>query len=134
MKSSEFPRYAFIPLLTATALASCSGTATHSAVPVTNSVAAQPQAATPGSIKNDFIGCPYQSGDVWQTDISHSRIDPNSAAYVKATKDAGGGGAFTAWAPTTNELVNAANASTPLVTVLPKVKWHTPYSPWPWQS
>jgi hypothetical protein len=86
------------------------------------------------SLGKDFLGCPYQSGDVWQTNISSAQIDPHSAAYIKATNDAGGGGKFGAWAPTTNELINTATSSTPLVSVHGKVKWHTPYSPWPWAS
>jgi hypothetical protein len=100
--------------------------------------ASQPGATVPprggASLGKDFLGCPYQSGDVWQTNISSAQIDPHSAAYIKATNDAGGGGKFGAWAPTTNELINAATPSTPLVAVHGKVKWHTPYSPWPWAS
>jgi len=80
-----------------------------------------------------ILGCPYPSGDVWQKDISTAQIDPQSAANIKATIDAGGGGGFDAYAPKTDELVNQANSGTPLLTVQPKVKWHTPYSPWPWQ-
>jgi len=82
----------------------------------------------------EMLGCPYPSGDVWQTDISNAQTDPNSAAYIKAASDAGGGGSFDASAPTTDELINPATSSTPLLTVQPKVKWHTPYSPWPWAA
>lgn len=80
-----------------------------------------------------FLGCPYPSGDVWKTDISGAPLDPNSAAYIKATIDAGGGGGFSLYVPT-KEYINAANDSTPLVTVKPSVGWHTPYTPWPWLS
>jgi len=132
MKSSEFPRYAFIPIITAALLSSCSGSATRSTLPA--STAELRQTSLHGKLTGDFIGCPYQTGDVWQTDISSAKIDANSSAYIKAAQDAGGAGSFTAWAPTTNELINAAKGSTPLVTVVGKVKWHTPYSPWPWQS
>lgn len=79
-----------------------------------------------------FLGCPYPSGDVWQTDIFSASPDPNSAAYVTATAQGGGGGSFGAYAPTTNEKVNSANNSTPLVTVNKQVAWHIPYSPIPW--
>lgn len=83
---------------------------------------------------SDFLGCPYPSGDVWQRDISRSQVDPNSAAYIQAANDAGGGGSFVAAAPTTDEMINAATNATPIVAVEPKVKWHTPYSPWPWET
>ena len=83
---------------------------------------------------NDFMGCPYPSGDVWQTNVAHKQTDPNSAAWLKAMADAGGDGGFTANAPTTDELINDATDSTPLVTVTGKVQWHTPYSPIPFQS
>lgn len=87
-----------------------------------------------GSGSKEFLGCPYPSGDVWQTKITSAKIDPSSAANIKAINDAGGGGAFTTNAPKTYELVNAANNGTPQVPVQAKVRWHTPYSPWPWQS
>jgi hypothetical protein len=131
---SESPRYAFIPFIVAAALASCSGTTNNPTVPLPNSNTQIRQPGVQGSLNGDFLGCPYQTGDVWQTDITSAKVDPNSAAYIKAVNDAHGGGNFTAWAPTTNELINSASASTPLVNVVGKVKWHTPYSPWPWQS
>ncbi len=101
---------------------------------------AQPQLLGPaasGRAKlavGDFLGCPYPSGDVWQTDISSAPVAPKSAAEIQATIDAGGGGSFRANAPTTDELINAADGSTPLVPVEPKEQDHTPYSPWPWEA
>lgn len=89
---------------------------------------------TPSASPGPFLGCPYPSGDVWQTDISQAPIDPNSAAWLKAMSDAGGFGGLTANAPTTDEYVNPADNSTPIVDVSGKVSWHTPYSPWPWAS
>lgn len=83
--------------------------------------------------KGDLLGCPYPSGDVWQTNIQNAPLAKNSAAEIQATVDAGGGGAFRAAAPVTNERINAATNSTPLVKVRPK-EHHIPYSPWPWQS
>lgn len=84
--------------------------------------------------QGDFLGCPYPSGNVWQTNIKNAQIASNSAAEIQATIDAGGGGNFRVDAPVTDELINAATYSTPLVQVHPKEQDHTPYSPWPWQA
>jgi len=113
-------------------LTNCSGSATQPAVSTSQAGVTTP-ADEGASLGNDFLGCPYPSGDVWQTNISTAQLDPHSAAYIKATIDGGGGGKFAVWTPT-NELINAATSSTPLVAVHGKVKWHTPYSPWPWAS
>jgi hypothetical protein len=86
------------------------------------------------SSAGDLLGCPYPSGDVWQTNISKSGIAPNSAAEIQATIDAGGGGSFRVDAPETDELINPANNSTPLVAVEAKLHDHKPYSPWPWKE
>jgi hypothetical protein len=82
----------------------------------------------------DFLGCPYPSGDVWQTSIAGAPVSPKSATEIQATIDAGGGGSFRVDAPTTDELINPANGSTPLVNVKPKLHGHVPYSPWPWEA
>jgi len=134
MNVSNSPRFAFISFTLAGLLAGCSSATNESTLPSPNANVGLPQATLHRALSGEFLGCPYQTGDVWQQDISSAKIDPNSAAYIKATQDAGGASAFTVWAPTTNELVNAANSSTQLVKVVGKVKWHTPYSPWPWQS
>ncbi|HEY4433048.1 MAG TPA: hypothetical protein VGM99_01495, partial [Candidatus Cybelea sp.] len=112
-------------------LAACGSPATS---PVSTGQTLVPNGVHALSGSGEFLGCPYPSGDVWQTDITNAQIDPNSAANIKATIDAGGGGGFAANAPKTDELTNAANTQTPLVKVTGKVKWHTPYSPWPWAS
>ncbi|HEX3457343.1 MAG TPA: hypothetical protein VHR97_05260 [Candidatus Baltobacteraceae bacterium] len=130
MNVSNSPRFAFISFILAGLLTSCGSPTTESTVP--NGNAGWPRATVHQALSGEFLGCPYQAGDVWQQDISSAKLDPNSAAYIKATQDAGGASAFTVWAPTTNELINAANSSTQLVKVVGKVKWHTPYSPWPW--
>lgn len=106
----------------------------QSAVPASTKHVGSPNARYNRGSQGDFLGCPYPSGDVWQTNISGAQIDPQSAANIQATIDGGGGGGFVASAPTTDEYINPANSSTPQVPVAPKVKWHTPYSPWPWQS
>jgi len=133
MKASKFIPV-FLSGLAAALLTNCSGmTAMQPAVPTSDNgifLDTNPSRHAMG----ELLGCPYPSGDVWQTDISKAQIDPNSAAYFKAASDAGGGGSFDASAPTTDELINSASSSTPLLTVQPKVKWHTPYSPWPWGS
>jgi hypothetical protein len=85
------------------------------------------------STKSAFLGCPYPSGDVWQKNIADLSPDPHSSAWLAATIAAGGGGGFEASIPT-NELINEANNSTPRVPVRPKVRWHEPVSPIPWES
>jgi len=130
----------FIPFVltvcAAALLTSCSGpAASQSMLPGGARAASESYIPTPSrGFRNNFLGCSYQTGDVWQKSIVSAPIDPNSAAYLKAITDAGGGGSFDAWAPTTDELVNMADNGTPLVSVTGKVKWHTPYSPWPWDS
>ncbi|MGA7356984.1 MAG: hypothetical protein WBW76_16285 [Candidatus Cybelea sp.] len=117
-------------------LTSCdSGSTTvASAVPASTNRAGSPNAHYHRGSQGEFLGCPYPTGDVWQTNISQAQIDPDSGANIQATIDGGGGSGFVASAPTTDEYINPANSSTPLVPVQPKVKWHTPYSPWPWES
>jgi hypothetical protein len=107
--------------------------AVQSAEPASRTHVGSPNARHDRGSSGDFLGCPYPSGDVWQTNITQAQIDPESAANIQATIDGGGGGGFVAAAPTTDEYINPANASTPLVPVQPKVSWHTPYSPWPWE-
>jgi hypothetical protein len=85
-------------------------------------------------VKAGFLSCDYPSGDVYQKTIPARKLDPNSAAYLKAMADAGGDSGFVANAPTTDELINMADNSTPMVPVTPKVKWHTPVTPIPFQS
>ncbi len=132
-------------LLLAGALAACSTNPSTSLMPGQAATSIMPGQATaeqsldlrPASA-GTFLGCPYPSGDVWQTDISSSGLAPNSAANIKATIDGHGGGGFTAGVivsgqkNTTNEYINMANSSTPLVVVHPKRSYHTPKSPEPW--
>lgn len=77
-----------------------------------------------------LYGCPL--GAPWTTDVSQAAVLPNSAAMIQATIDAGGGGSFSVYQPT-NETMNQANNSTPVVNVAQKVKWHSmapqPYLP-----
>jgi hypothetical protein len=117
-------------------LTSCDAgsTAAPSAVPDSSTPARVHASYNHRDQMGDFLGCPYPYGNVWQTNISQAQVDPQSAANIKATIDGGGGGGFDASAPTTDEYINPANSSTPLVPVEPKVSWHTPYSPWPWEA
>ena len=85
-----------------------------------------------GSMKGDFLGCPYPGGNVWQKNVAGVSPDPRSSAWLAATIAAGGDGGFEATVPT-NELVNDANNATPRVPVRPKVHWHQPVSPIPWE-
>jgi hypothetical protein len=129
MNASRSIRHAIFAGIAMATLAACGSSATS---PVNTTQALVPDGTQPLSGK--FLGCPYQPGDVWQQSILNAQIDPNSAANIQATIDGGGGGGFSANAPTTDELINMANIRTPVVPVLGKVKWHTPYSPWPWAS
>ncbi len=86
----------------------------------------------------DFLGCPYPSGDVWQTNITSAPLAANSAQMIQATYDAIAavgteGQGFNVWTPVTEQINSATNA-TPQVKVAGTVSYHTPYSPVPWLS
>jgi hypothetical protein len=124
-----------IVLVLAFGVVACSGNPSASVVP--GSISSDRSNALRPLSTASFLGCPYPSGDVWQTDITTQNTAPLSAANVKATIDGHGGGAFTAGVilrnpNVTNEYVNLANNSTPMVAVSPKVSYHTPKSPEPW--
>lgn len=118
-------------------LVACSTAAPNSPLPAPNSGAPQPNGVRQFSA-GTFLGCAYPSGDVWQTDISQKPVKAGSQANIKATIDGGGSGGFTAGvivkAPqnVTNEYVNLANHSTPMIAVHPRVRYHIPKSPEPW--
>ncbi|HEY6485540.1 MAG TPA: hypothetical protein VIX83_04065 [Candidatus Cybelea sp.] len=130
MNASRQIQHALFAGTAIAALAACGSSATS---PTTTQQALLPDGKSPAGT-GEFLGCPYPSGDVWQQNINGAQIDPNSAANIQATIDGGGGGGFSANASTTDELINMATTRTPVVKVLGKVKWHTPYSPWPWAS
>jgi hypothetical protein len=81
----------------------------------------------------DFLGCPYPSGKAYQSNIASERPVAQSAAYIQAVVDGGGGAAFMATMPT-YEYVNMANNKTPLLRVNPLEKYIVPYSPFPWKA
>ncbi|HEX3369594.1 MAG TPA: hypothetical protein VHS56_08470 [Candidatus Cybelea sp.] len=130
MNASRSIQHALFAGIAVATLAACGSSTTG---PISTQQALVPEGKPPSGT-GEFLGCPYPSGDVWQQNIANAQIDPNSAANIQATIDGGGGGGFSANAPTTDELINMANMRTPIVKVLGKVKWHTPYSPWPWAS
>jgi hypothetical protein len=102
-------------------------------VPPATGARLHPEAARVAvSTKGDFLGCPYPSGNVWQTNVAAESPDPRSAAWLGAMVAAGGDGGFEATIPT-DEFINDANNSTPRVPVRAKVHWHQPVSPIPWQ-
>jgi hypothetical protein len=132
-------------LLLACALGACSSNPSTSIMPgrpttsiMSDRARAQHTLDLRHAAAGTFLGCPYPSGDVWQTDISSSGLAPNSAANIKATIDGHGNGRFSAGVivsgqkNVTNEYINMANGSTPLVVVRPKRSYHTPKSPEPW--
>jgi hypothetical protein len=132
-------------LLLGSVLAACSSNPSTPVMPGRDSASIVPGATTAQytldlrpAAAGAFLGCPYPSGDVWQTDISSSGLAPDSAANIKATIDGHGNGPFSAGVIVsgqkniTNEYVNMANRSTKLVVVHPKKSFHTPKSPEPW--
>jgi hypothetical protein len=121
------PRFAHIILLGAVAVTgACTGQG--SITPQTETVA---QARPSLAMTRDFLGCPYPSGDVYQSDISGVSPDPNSNAYIQAVLAArGGSSGFIALVNT--QTLNRANAKTPNVIVEPENNWDHPYSPVPW--
>jgi hypothetical protein len=85
------------------------------------------------SMARDYLGCPYPSGDVYQTDISGVSPDPNSNAYIQAVLAArGGSSGFIALVNT--QTINHAGGKTPDVHVKPENNWDHPYTPIPWAS
>jgi hypothetical protein len=79
-----------------------------------------------------ILGCPYPSGDVYQTSIANASPESMSAKYIAATLAGGGGGGFQAWVSLQD--INSATNSTPLLTVKPGNSYDHPYSPIPWTS
>lgn len=140
LREGAFVKYLVVSLL-ALSIAGCSSNSSVPSVPgqgaAAPSTALQSTALRP-STAGTFLGCPYPSGDVWQTDITSKAVVNTSAANIKATVDGGGSGGFSAGvivaSPNnrTNEYINMANHATPMVVVHPKVTYHAPKSPEPW--
>ncbi|MDE2573285.1 MAG: hypothetical protein KGM44_12300 [bacterium] len=62
-----------------------------------------------------YAGCQvFPTTDYYNRVVTAAPVDPNSAAYIKATVDAGDTGGLNMWTPTA-EYLNVATASTPLV-------------------
>ena len=121
------PRFAHIILLGAVAVTgACAGQG--GITPQTETVA---QARPSILMARDLLGCPYPSGDVYQTDISGASPVSNSNAYIQAVMAARGGSS--GFIVNINaETLNRANAKTPNVQVDAENNWDHPYSPIPW--
>ena len=75
----------------------------------------------------------FPPGDpIYNTDISGAATDPNSDSYISSVTGAGDTASF--YASTGYERANMANNSTPMVTVNPKVSYHSFPSKYPWAS
>jgi hypothetical protein len=119
-------------LLAISALSACQGgLSSQSAIPNQASQVLQTNAARPDT--GSMIGCPYPSGNVYQTSIVSAPPVANSAKYISAVMAAPGGSAgFEVWVGLQN--INSATNSTPTVTVKPSNNYDHPYSPIPWTS
>ncbi|HEY3676771.1 MAG TPA: hypothetical protein VGK84_12365, partial [Candidatus Tumulicola sp.] len=115
---------------TLAALTGCSGLGT---VPgIRPRPLAAPNLSSAAAAPRPFLNCPYPSGDVYQTNISGTAPDTNSAAYITAVVAGGGNSGFQAWVNTQD--INQATNSTPLVTVEAGDSYESPHSPVPWAS
>jgi hypothetical protein len=114
-------------------LGGCAGPASiPMAHPGSNAV---PQAGFGSSVFGSaFLGCPYPTGDVYQTNISGVTPDPNSAAYIQAMLDAPNGDTgFQLWPGL--QVINEAMNATPMISVDAGNSYDIPtVSQFPWQS
>jgi len=78
-------------------------------------------AAAPTSTIAHPHGCPVFP-DVYGKVVAGASVDPHSDDYIASVQQAGDKGAF--HASIGNEQANVADDSTPLLTVVPKVKYH----------
>ena len=91
-------------------------------------VTLSPSTTTTGT---SYHGCPvFTAGSAYNQNISSAAVDPNSAAYISSMIQAGNTKSF--YASTGVEKVNLAANSTPMLTVKPKVFYHTFPLPYPW--
>lgn len=80
-----------------------------------------------------FGGCPvFAAGDTYNAPVNASAIDPNSSKYISSMQQAGDTAGF--YASTGYEKPNQASGSTSMLTVHPKVSYHTFPAPYPWAS
>jgi hypothetical protein len=126
-----------LPLALCYLLADCSsgsgGAALPTRVPQSESVNTMAATKTQAASSGPLLGCPYPSGNVWQSDVSNATLAAHSAESIQATVDGGDNGGFSVWVPD-SEKINTATDSTPMLTVHPKVSDHKPYSPIPWSA
>jgi len=77
-------------------------------------------------------GCPrFAPGGVYNEPVTNAPVDPRSAQYVASMISAGNVKGFNAWTPATLD-VNVATDATPLLSVYPKVRWHSFSTRVPW--
>ncbi|HEY3676389.1 MAG TPA: hypothetical protein VGK84_10410 [Candidatus Tumulicola sp.] len=119
-------------VLALSALCACQGGfASQSASPNQTSALPVTNASRPDT--TSMLGCPYPSGNVYQTSILNAAPISNSYKYITAVMAApGGSGGFQAWVNTQD--INSANNSTPTLTVRSSNSYDHPYSPVPWTS
>jgi hypothetical protein len=76
--------------------------------------------------------CYFPANDPFTAAVTTAAVDPNSAAYIASLQQAGDIANF--YASTGVEQVNIATSTTPLLTVKPKVSYHSFPVPYPWQA
>ncbi len=87
----------------------------------------------PSATPNPSACSVFPPGDpTYNTDISNAPIDPNSASYISSVTGAGDTSSF--YASTGYERANMASSSVPMVTVSPKVSYHSFPVKYPWTS
>lgn len=122
------------PAPTPSATASARPSASPSAAPAATPTAAPTATAAPiAAGVATYQGCPvFTAGDYYNAPVTNASVDPNSANYINASIAAGNSGGF--YASIGYEKVNLANNTTPMLTVQPKVSWHSFSTPYPWAS
>lgn len=124
--SPSTPAPTAAPVQTAAPTAAPAKTAAPTAAPVPTTAPSSGNVAT-------YQGCPvFTAGDYYNAPVSSSALDPNSANYINGAVAAGDTGTF--YASTGYEKVNVASSSTPMMTVQPKVSYHSFPAQYPWQS
>lgn len=93
-------------------------------------------AAAPAVHPAGYHGCPFPSGNVWQTNISQVAIDPNSTQYLTSYGTvAHANDGFQVWYAQSQILtLNKAKDDTPMLPAAQKNPGHRINSPTPWQA
>jgi hypothetical protein len=97
------------------------------------SIAAATRATATASPASTYYGCPaFAPGGYYNSVVTTASLDPNSAAYISSMHNAGDTAGF--YASTNVEKINEATDGTPMLTVHPKVSWHSFGVAYPWAS